>query len=199
MMPRVHDLLELSTPACIRIAEDAPAWASVALRTAPFAVVCRDRRTAGTVVAGIRGNERSQRYALDVGLLEVERVHTPESLACVPAARPHPVFEAMRVFASVARRFDLPWGPAGAAGFELATGVAVLHDGSDFDAIVRVEPHDARLRPFARLLRAIGVRVDVELSFADGCGVALEEALRGGIMLVKTPDGPHLTEAEALA
>jgi phosphoribosyl-dephospho-CoA transferase len=195
--PSVHDLLELSAPACARIAQETPEWVRAALQRAPFAVVCRERRAAGAVVAGVRGDDRAQRHAVEIEVHEAVRVHTPESLAALRPPRPHRVFDAMHAFASAAERFDLVWGPAGAAGFELASGVAALHDRSDFDAILRAEPHDRRLRSFAHLLQAIGVRVDVELSFGDGCGVALEEALRGGVMLVKTPGGPRLIEAEA--
>jgi phosphoribosyl-dephospho-CoA transferase len=199
MTPRVHDLMRLSQSACATIANEAPPWVARAVECAPFAVVRRERFEPGTLGAGIRGREREERYAALVHLRDVESVFTPESLTALPAPRAHAVFDAMHTFSRIAARFGFAWGPTGAAGFELATGVPALNAQSDLDIIVRAQPGDERLRRFAESMRASDVRIDVELAFGDGYGVALEEALRGEMMLFKTPDGPRLTSAETVS
>jgi phosphoribosyl-dephospho-CoA transferase len=83
-------------------------------------------------------------------------------------------------------------GVGGACGYELVTGDPVVHAKSDLDLIVRAAFDDARLAPLAAALRDTHVRIDVEVLRDDGCGAALEEIVRGGTFLVKTPDGPRV-------
>jgi phosphoribosyl-dephospho-CoA transferase len=88
----------------------------------------------------------------------------------------------------------LAWGPTGSVGFELATGTAVVGPASDLDVVVRApEPWShVRARELADDLARLPVRVDTQLDTPSGA-VALAEYARGGRVLLRTPDGPKLT------
>ncbi len=191
---RPHDLVRLTPRAVARIAADAPAWASASLERAPWATV-RRAHLAGGIAIGVRGQEREHRHATDVHTDDVDAVVTPEMLAGSRPGRNHGAFAALRTVVYEARARGLCAGPIGAAGFELATGVAALHDGSDLDVLVRAQPSHGALASFARTLTHLPVRIDVELAFGNGYAAALEEALHGGTLMVKTPSGPRLLPA----
>jgi phosphoribosyl-dephospho-CoA transferase len=88
----------------------------------------------------------------------------------------------------------LAWGPTGSVGFELATGAAVAGPASDLDVVVRApEPWSfARARELADDLARLPVRVDTQLDTPSGA-IALAEYACGGRVLLRTPDGPKLT------
>jgi triphosphoribosyl-dephospho-CoA synthase len=188
---RPHDLVRLTSHAVARIADDGPAWVAASLKRAPWATV-RRAHVAGGVAIGVRGAGREQRLATIVQAEDVDAVVTPETLAAARPARDHGAFAALRTVVYEARARGLSAGPIGAAGFELATGVAALHDESDLDVLVRTQPSHGALPSFARTLAELSPRIDVEVAFGDGYAAALEEVLRGGSLMVKTPGGPRL-------
>lgn len=196
MTASVHDIVVLSSVACERIAADAPPWVGASLSRAPAAVVRRER-LAGRVCIGIRGSVREERYAADLYPEEIRCRATPEELARVSPPRMHPVFAALRKAATIAQAHEVAWGPAGAAAFELATGVPVLNDGSDLDVVLRLHPADERVPALSRAFKTLGTRVDAELCFDDGCGVSLDEAVSSKTLLVKTARGPALVDVWA--
>lgn len=191
---RPHDLIRVRDPAplCER---GAPDWVGAALGAAPFVVVRRARRD-GAIAVGIRGATRDQRHAAWLAPDNVGALVTPELLVAtrawqrVPAARQAPAFSALHRVAGLAA--DFVWGPAGAVGFELATGMEVVHAESDLDLIVRPRPGDTYddLARFARSLAKMPARIDVVLEAVNGAA-ALDEYLRDpGHTLIKTADGP---------
>jgi len=192
--PRPHDLVRLRSSAVARIAADAPAWALASLQRAPWAAVRRAHVGEGVAI-GLRGAGREERYAAVARDEEIEEVATPEMLVELAPARRHGAFDALATVAREAKARGLQAGPIGAAGFELASGVAALHESSDLDILVRAQPMDSALQSFARTVADLPVRVDVEVGFADDYGAALLEALRGGELLVKTPGGPRVLPA----
>jgi phosphoribosyl-dephospho-CoA transferase len=191
-----HDLVRLTPRAAASIAREAPAWAAASLERAPWATVRRAHVAEGVAI-GVRGEARDQRFAAVVDADGIDAVVTPEMLSRARPARSHDAFAAMRTVVYEARSRGLSVGPIGAAGFELATGVAALHDASDLDILVRAQPSHAALQSFARTIGDLPVRIDVELAFGDGYGAALVEALRGGTLMVKTPGGPRVLPAFA--
>ena len=191
---RPHDLVRLTPRAVAHIAAAAPPWAQASLKRAPWATV-RRAHVLGGVAIGVRGEARDQRFATVVHADDVEKVVTPEMLAAARPSRKHEAFKALGAVVYEARARGLAVGPIGAAGFELATGVAALHDASDLDVLVRAQPSHAALPSFARTIADVPFRIDVELAFGDGYGAALHEALRGGALMVKTPSGPRLLPA----
>ena len=119
--------------------------------------------------------------------------------------RPRPGRTALPAFAALERVRDVltgegpdRWGPGGGVAYELVTGIATVHLGSDLDLVfVAAEPLDrGRMRRLAEGLRTAGqgVRIDVQVQTPAG-GFALEEWLRvgdGGPVALKTGDGPRL-------
>jgi triphosphoribosyl-dephospho-CoA synthase len=191
---RAHDLVRLTPRAVARIELHAPAWIAQSLQRAPWVAVRRAHVTGGVAV-GIRGAKREERFATVVQSEEIAERLTPEMLNDCRPVRHHGAFDALNVVLREARQRGLTIGPIGAAGFELATGVAALHEQSDLDVLVRSQPGDAALLFLARAIAALAVRVDVEVAFADDYGAALVEAVRGGDLLVKTPGGPRILPA----
>jgi triphosphoribosyl-dephospho-CoA synthase len=192
--PRPHDLVRLTPRAVAQLAADAPAWVATSLRRTPWATV-RRAHVVDRIPIGVRGEGREQRHATTVAIEDVDEVITPETLAAALPAREHNAFAALRTVVKEGRAHGLDVGPIGAAGFELATGVTALHDESDLDVLVRAQPSHRALPSFACTIAELPLRIDVELAFADGYAAALEEALRGGSLLVKTPSGPRLLPA----
>ena len=186
-----HDLVRLNARAVARLNRDLPEWAAQSLQRAPWAAVRRSH-VRDAVAIGVRGVTRAQRLATTVAADEIERVITPEMLAGARAPREHGAFTALCAVMRAATGAGLRAGPIGAAGFELATGVPALRDDSDLDVLVRAQPTDLQLSSFAREIADLPLRVDVEVAFADNYGAALEEALRGGELMVKTPGGPRM-------
>jgi len=68
------------------------------------------------------------------------------------------------------------WGVSGSAGFELASGFAALHEGSDLDLILRTPQTLGRSQAQAlvKILEAAGCQVDMQLQTPFGA-VALRE------------------------
>jgi phosphoribosyl-dephospho-CoA transferase len=174
-------------------------WVAAALLRAPFVVVRRDKARDGWVPVGVRGDSRAERHAAWVRCSEITLTITPESLAdsrCwhFHECRTMPAFAALDAIASAAAAHDLAWGPAGSVGFELASGVSVVHDDSDIDLVVRPTPSHTRndLASFGQSIAGISVRVDVAIECVLG-SVALGEWLQSpDRVLVKAETGPRL-------
>lgn len=197
---RPHDLLRLASPAAIE-AIDPPGWVAAALARAPWAVVRRAGEAGGRVAVGVRGADRSERFAASVRRADVVEVARPEELAARRPPRPHPVFEAIERLRPALEATGAPWGPTGSAGFELATGRATLTAESDLDLVLRPAP-SAEKSALERLAEAAAgalVRVDVLLEFDQGA-VSLAEFLGASPeLLLRTPEGPRLAARGAFA
>lgn len=100
----------------------------------------------------------------------------------------------------------LPWGVTGSAGFELASGIPALHEGSDLDLILRT-PFAVSRQWAAELLQRLesaACRIDVQLQTPDGAVMLREWAGPGRQVLLKSATGAFLVESpwprvEALA
>jgi phosphoribosyl-dephospho-CoA transferase len=198
--PRPHDLLLLSAAAADTLPADAPAWTRGALRTAPWVVVRRAVAPAGFVAVGIRGADRSQRYAWLVSANDVQSTVSPEDLTEVhsPAARDVPAILALTEARALLHEARLPWGPTGSVGFELATGIPTATTDSDLDLLVRVDVLTAatlaRLATLFGRLVELRARVDCQVDTRVGA-IALAELVSASTdVLVRTPSGPHLLE-----
>lgn len=203
-----HDLLRLSAPSAVRVAEP-PDWIAAALDDAPWVVVRRAAPLAGRVPVGIRGERRDQRCAafIDPSVV-VERV-APEDLVRGQAWRSasragHPVIRAIELLAphldAVSRAWGLVWGVAGGAGFELATGWPVLREESDLDLIVRSGlPFSVRaLQHVAEACGRAAVRVDALVESEDGAVSLAEFCELRDPLLLRGADGPRLVAREQL-
>lgn len=156
--------------------ERAPAWVAEVLDADHPLVVRRARAPLGQVAVGVRGAGREQRHATFMALARIRRVVRPEQLIDAVGPRPWPALQALAWVRPLMNATGLAWGVGGSAGFELASGVAALHAGSDLDLILRAPrwvPRDWA----AALVQALDgapCRVDVQLQTPAGA-VALRE------------------------
>jgi phosphoribosyl-dephospho-CoA transferase len=207
MRYRPHDLLFLGRPSAFDSGGGWPGWLDAAWLEAAPVVVRRggDCSGAGRVPVGVRGLQRNQRCAGHVHALEVARCVTPEMLALrvlenhaeqasiagsVPAL---PCIAALLALAPRLQALELDWGPAGGAGFWLASGLPVLRETSDLDLLVRApEPlAPAIVADLAALQHDAACRIDIQVDTGSG-GFALMEYARGGTLMLKTDQGPRL-------
>lgn len=169
-----HDLLWGMTAE--QLPADAPSWAVESLRAGQPVVVRRALSVPGQVAVGIRGKLREQRFAAVMEISTVTRCVRPEDLCHVQGQRDFPALRALAQLRPCLDASGWIWGVTGSAGFELASGFAALHEGSDLDLILRApEPlsrGDAQAL-VARLDNSV-CRVDLQLQTPFGA-VALRE------------------------
>ncbi|QKF50309.1 Phosphoribosyl-dephospho-CoA transferase [Pseudomonas graminis] len=194
-----HDLLWGLSAAALPI--DAPAWAFEAVGLGHPVVVRRARVAAGLVAVGVRGQSRDQRYATHMKLEDVQRRVRPEALIAMTPHADWPALRALQQIRPVMNALGLPWGVAGGAGFELASGVPVLHADSDLDLILRTpdlldRQHAARL--IDQLAGAV-CRIDLQLQTPFGAVALREWAGSSRQVLLKAEDGARLVDNPWLA
>lgn len=198
---RPHDLLRVADRAWLRYEGSVPAWVNAALDRAPWVVVRRAPTRAGSIPVGVRGRARAERIAAFLAPAAVSERVTPEDLAAARSwcrvSHAHRV-DSLRVLNAVEELFaplGLAWGPTGSVGFELATGLSTARPTSDLDVVVRApEPwHLEDARELVDQLAKLPVRVDAQLDAPAGA-VALTEYAHAEWALLRTPDGPRLTQ-----
>lgn len=208
MHVRPHDLIWLRDPAAFIAEGSLPEWADADwLAQAPL-VVRRDRDTAGRLPAripvGVRGRTRAQRYAGWIDANQCATVVSPFDIAREGFWRLHPrrdEIPALHALDALARQLGAlpqPWGVTGAVGFTLASGIDVLHTGSDIDLLLDAsEPlAPATLATLQSVIdtHTDAVRLDIQVATPYGA-FALRERLRtGGRVLLKTDTGPVLCD-----
>jgi phosphoribosyl-dephospho-CoA transferase len=198
--PRPHDLLRLSDAAAQSLGADAPSWARRALTATPWVVVRRAAAPDGLIAVGIRGSGRSERHAWSVAPQDVRRLIAPEDLTDVEPATDNEVaaIVALRSVRTFLVGAEVPWGPTGSVGFELATGSPTASPDSDLDLLVRTPQLTSavlsRLTALHDHFDRLDVRVDCQVETRTGA-IALPELLSTSRqVLVKTPLGPRLVQ-----
>lgn len=169
-----HDLLWGMTPRQLPV--DAPAWVIDSISAGQPVVVRRALSAAGQVAVGVRGPLREQRFATQMEVATITRRVRPEELCRVQGLRDFP---ALRALAQLRLHLDESgwvWGVSGSAGFELASGFAALHEGSDLDLILRTPRPLSRAdaQALVAVLDTAVCRVDLQLQTPLGA-VALRE------------------------
>jgi phosphoribosyl-dephospho-CoA transferase len=162
-------------------------------------VVRRDLPRDGRIPVGLRGRRREERHATWIDAAQCARVMSPFAIARAARWQDHPrrlALPALRTLARIAPLLDargLQWGVTGAAGFTLASGLDVLHPGSDVDLLIdAAAPLDQADEQWLAALIDDGTeaRLDIQIATPHG-GFALLERLRtGGRVLLKTATGP---------
>lgn len=202
---RVYDLLKITEGQSPAFDRALPPWASRMLACAPYAVVRRGREAAGIPV-GLRGAEKSQRFACALRPEAAADVRTPEELlrallcgeagSAVWAAAFRPLraelLEPGRAFSGVRSL-----GVTGSLSFELASGCAVTTETSDIDLLVRVDTAQfdrAAAQDLLGAFRRLGRRVDAVLETPNGWTALAEYASDAPEFLQKTRDGCRLTD-----
>jgi phosphoribosyl-dephospho-CoA transferase len=198
--PRPHDLLRIAS--VTRLCRDGPAWLTPALREAPWVVVRRARCAAGHVAVGIRGPERSRRYAAVIAVDMITEILSPPDLVERVDRLPDlPATHALRRVGDLLTGSGLRWGPAGSVGFTMATGVSAVTASSDLDLVLTLQdiPPLTMLSDLREAFRLLPARVDCQLDLPAG-GVALDDLVgTADRVLVRTADGPSLMRVDQLA
>ena len=173
-MPLAHDLLWGMTPAQLPV--DAPQWAVESLRVGQPVVVRRATSADGFVAVGVRGVLREQRLATFMAVDSIACRVSPEALCHVDSDRNVPALRALEQLRPMLDDCGWVWGVSGSAGFELASGFAAMHEGSDLDLILRTPHLLARnqARELVALFDQAACRVDMQLQTPFGA-VALRE------------------------
>ncbi|WP_374979322.1 malonate decarboxylase holo-ACP synthase [Pseudomonas solani] len=188
-----HDLLWGLAPE--QLPAEAPAWARQVLAAGLPVVVRRDLCEPGRVAVGVRGASREQRFSTLMPLAAIQRCVSPEQLR--PRTAGHwPALRALVEVAPVLEATGLTWGPTGGVGFELATGVPVLHAESDLDLLLRTpEPFvRQRARELLALLNRACCRIDLQLETPFGAVALREWAGDSRRVLLKCAEGARLVD-----
>jgi phosphoribosyl-dephospho-CoA transferase len=200
----VHDLLRVRGTDALVNRDPAPEWVNEALSRAPWVVVRRAPVEGEFTPVGVRGQNRGERFACFVHPSSIVECVSPENLSSSRAWKKAVRLEelpAMRALLGVDAMFqgsDLPWGPSGSVGFELASGVPVALRTSDLDLIVRMSdlviPRSTtrKLLAIVERVETTGVRVDLLLETRKGAMALLEYAGGGTNLLLRTVHGPRL-------
>ena len=169
-----HDLLWGMTPQ--QLSADAPAWVIESISAGQPVVVRRALSAAGQVAVGVRGPLREQRFAAVMAVAAVTRRVRPEELCHVQGLRDFPALRALAQLRSHLDDCGWVWGVSGSAGFELASGFAALHEGSDLDLILRTPRPLSRVdaQALVAILDTAVCRVDLQLQTPSGA-VSLRE------------------------
>jgi phosphoribosyl-dephospho-CoA transferase len=195
-----HDLLRLSDPRDLVYRVPPPAWLHEALLRAPWVVVRRAPFENELIAVGVRGKNRSERFAGFVHAATVVQCVSPEDLASCQAWRAAsrrdelPALRALPQIHAMLQSLGLSWGPVGSVGFELATGFPAANSSSDLDLIIRTNdvlvPRVAE--KLVALMEGAGARVDVLMETKAGAVALAEYARSGPNLLLRTVNGPRL-------
>ena len=190
---RPHDLLWGLTPDALPA--EPPAWAVEIAQAGLPVVVRRAAPESDLIPVGLRGTTRAERMAAWLEPAAVRRQRSPEALRISSDCRDLPAFSTLAFIEPLLDDLGLPWGPTGAAGYELASGWPALHAGSDLDLLIRCASPLSRDLARALLASLQGqalCRLDVLLETPLG-GVALADwAGSAPLVLLKTAAGPRL-------
>jgi len=189
--PRPHDLL-WGMPVS-GLPADAPQWAQDVLASGRPVVVRRASCEDGWVAVGVRGQGRAQRLGALMRLADVQRQQGPEVLR-VHVQSPWPALQALASVTPVLQASDLAWGPTGGVGYQIATGIEVVHADSDLDLLLRTPQPLARAqaRELQDILDCAPGRIDVQLETPAGAIALREWAGFARRVLLKSPHGPRL-------
>ncbi|MGJ7517144.1 malonate decarboxylase holo-ACP synthase [Pseudomonas baetica] len=173
---------------------DAPAWVVESICAGQPVVVRRAVSAAGQVAVGVRGRLREQRFAASMAIDSVTRRVQPEQLCHVDIDRDFPAVRALKQLRPMLDDCGWAWGVSGSAGFELASGFAALHEGSDLDLILRTPQPLPRVQAQAlvQLLDAAVCVVDMQLQTPFGAVALREWAGASNRVLLKNATGACL-------
>lgn len=186
-----HDLLWGMAPD--QLSADAPAWARQVLRAGQPVVVRRAVAGAGLVAVGVRGSQRGERLAAEMPGASIKRRCSPEQLRGEGRAQ-LAALQALHAVTPFMDSLGLSWGPTGGVGYQLATGVAVLHQGSDLDLLLRTPTALSRVEAKA-LFQVLGTapcRIDLQLETPFGAVALAEWAGASKRVLLKSRHGAYL-------
>ncbi|OLS61733.1 malonate decarboxylase holo-ACP synthase [Pseudomonas putida] len=186
-----HDLL-WGMPSA-QLPEDAPDWARQVLDAGLPVVVRRASGEAGLVPVGVRGDQRARRLGAWMTATQVSCRLRPEDLRLQDPAD-LPALVALQQVTPILDDLGLAWGPTGGVGYQLATGLTVLHAGSDLDLLLRTPTRFSRAeaRSLSHRLKGLACRIDLQLETPNGAVALAEWATDSARVLLKHRDGARL-------
>lgn len=192
-----HDLLEINNAEDLICYKVLPEWAESSIDNAPFVVVRRARAGPGVAAVGIRGSNRSERFAAFLPIDRFKRRITPEELAKEQGWKKQDkeIFHHLEKVAHLMNHHSLEWGITGSVGFELASGKETTTKTSDIDLVIRFNDQlTVKLaQEIKNELEKMKVRVDVQVEAKNGAFSLIEYAgSEGRPILFRTMDGPIL-------
>ena len=201
-----HYLLEVNAAEVVlangRGDQCVPAWVFRELQGTCWVVVRRGVLAPDRIPVGVRGPERSERWAAFCPPNAIQRIVAPTDLLkrfkTPRDSHASPGCRCLRLLAVDWQWFTHScWGPGGSVGFELATGKRTTTPRSDLDIVVYANEHLSR-SDAQRLLvstRDLEVAVDIRVE-TPVCGFSLVEYARptAKSILLRTPAGPILGE-----
>jgi phosphoribosyl-dephospho-CoA transferase len=177
--------------------ESVPASVRRELEETNFVVVRRGVITENWVPIGIRGHQRSQRWAAWYPRYAIQEIVKPMDLLTRvnPDRNVSPPRRALQSLKKAWRWLTYPWGPAGSLGFEIATGQPSTTMTSDLDVVIYADNPLSR-RDAQRLLASaddLEVTVDIRIE-TPMCGFSLTEYATSPTktILLRTVAGPIL-------
>lgn len=191
--PQPHDLIHVRAERTWFHFEHDADTAFAHLRACPLVVVRRAEMRESLIPIGVRGTSRSQRHAGWMHPDAIIKIEQPSDLLFRQSNSQLPAFQALHELSLRWHDLNLPWGPTGSVGFELASGVVSVNATSDLDLQIRAD------QPFPkayaeRLLHAtckLHAPVDVLVEIPFG-GFALAEYATQATCLLRTRTGPAL-------
>jgi len=175
----VHDLILLRTESAVISTQGNPACPYLNPNQRPWVVVRRGRISDGLIPVGVRGAQRHERCAGFTRLSEVMEIRRPDQLRLTLADDARRALQAFRTLAYLESHLvglNMSWGPGGSVGYELASGIPAVRDGSDLDLILfapkKLDIIEAQ--DLWRMISSAPGKVDalIETPF---CGFSLEE------------------------
>lgn len=195
MTYRAHDLLWGMAPT--DLPAQAPDWAREVLRAGRPVVMRRAVGAPGQVAVGLRGAQRHQRLGAWLAASMIRQQRSPEQLRLeVDAPLTWPALVALARVTPDLDAQGLAWGPTGGVGYQLASGIEVLHAESDLDLVIRAPQPVSReqARELCARLQANGCRIDVQLDTPWGAVALAEWAGTARRVLLKRDQGACLVD-----
>jgi phosphoribosyl-dephospho-CoA transferase len=196
--PQVHDLLQIDHPSLSSGCAAEPSWVRPTMLDCPWVVVRRSQAASDLIAVGVRGENRSERWAASCEKTMVREIVRPEELRRTSSdVRRTPALRSLQEMSERWADLALPWGPGGSVGFELASGRKVTNEASDLDLVIRAQQRITLEEARFLLDRTQGLEAKVDVRVETPvCGFALEEYVSASSakILLRFPDGGSLGE-----
>lgn len=194
-----HTLVEISGIEKIHAGEEIPEWVFSVFEEAAYVIVRRGSQD-GKIPIGIRGYERSQRFAGWINPEDILKTVTPsealEQLDTVDTVRLEmPAFRMVKKVIPLLKEYE--WGIGGSLQFELVTELPMVKQTSDIDIIMQRPATKIDINTAKNLLDKLksiaGTHTDIQVVYGQN-GFSLEEYAqqRSSKIMLKTMDGPQL-------
>jgi phosphoribosyl-dephospho-CoA transferase len=194
----VHDLLQIDHASLHSECAAEPSWVRQTMLNCSWVVVRRSQAVPGFIAVGVRGENRSQRWAAACEKSLVREIVRPEELLRTSSdVRRTPALRSLPELSERWAGLTLPWGPGGSVGFELASGRKVTTEVSDLDLVVRAQQRITVEEARFLLDRTQGLEAKVDVRVETPvCGFALEEYVSASSakVLLRYPEGVGLGE-----